>query len=96
MALEVTHLLLHFLQKIQHRIIIAHLDEYNDNNTHEAEQKITLLLSASRRKADVMGSQLYLGMEHVFSCIVIIVLIFPGQIAIWQLHVDMEAKPSEV
>lgn len=65
MALEVTHLLLHFLQKLQHRIITAHLDEENDN-TDEAEQKITLLLSASRKNADVMGSQLYLGMEHGF------------------------------
>ena len=32
----------------------------------ELSKKVTLLLSASRKKAEVMGSQLYSGMGHVF------------------------------
>ena len=52
----------------------------------KVNKQVTQLLSASRKKAEVVGSQLYLGVEHVFFFVLLYcsytVLILYGQTAV--------------
>ena len=83
MALEVTHLLLHVLQKLKSFSIESSPLILMKKMITLMELSKRLLLSPSRRKADVMGTQLYLGMEHGFFLYYNYkVLIFPGQTAV--------------